>query len=301
MLYNKQFLNIQKTGHKMTFDKYTCEASDPELRRLYIGASDAAAIMGVSPWDTKKTLWETKMGLRPPKEMTYAMQRGIEAEPKARAWLEKETKFFFAPCRIFHEKYPWMMASMDGMTKLGKYSVEIKCPGQMDHLDARAGRVPPKYYPQLQHQMLVTGHKSMYYLSWVETDPILILVEADEEYQKNLLAEEEKFYQSMIEFAEPEANEKDVVQKHNASWIDNAVKLKYLLEYKENVEEQIEDIRNQLIEEADGQTCQGGGIKLTLIKKKGSIDYAKIPELGQIDLEKYRKPETTSWRLTQCD
>lgn len=285
----------------MTFDKYTCEASDPQLRINYIGASDAAAIMGVSTWDTKKTLWEAKMGLRPPKEINSAMQRGIDAEPKAREWLENETGFQFQPQRFFSQEYPWLMASLDGVTEKNMYIVEIKTPGQADHLEAKAGRVPPKYYPQLQHQMLVTGHKNMYYLSWVPNDPVLILVNADEEYQQELLDEEKKFRLCMVRFTEPEMSEKDVLQKHNASWIDKAVKAKYLLEYKKNVEEQLDDLRKELIEEADGQTCQGCGIKLTLIKKKGNIDYAKIPELEQIDLEKYRKHGTSIWRLTECD
>ncbi len=161
----------------MTYDKYTCEVGHPALRREFVGSSDASAIMGVSPWDTPLTLWETKLGLRPAKDLSYAMARGIELESEARAYISEKTGIKFAPARIFSDEYPFMMANLDGLSECGQYSVELKCPGLLDHAKAIAGVVPEKYFPQLQHQMIVSGHKIMYYLSYMPGDPIIVKVE----------------------------------------------------------------------------------------------------------------------------
>ena len=33
------------------------------------------------------------------------------------------------------------------------------------------------------------------------------------------------------------------------------------------------------------------------IERKGTIPYANIPEVKQMDLEKHRKPSTTFWQI----
>jgi len=58
-------------------------------------------------------------------------------------------------------------------------------------------------------------------------------------------------------------------------------------------------LRNDLIEMAQGSNCRGGGIKLSKVVSKGTIDYKAIPELAGVDLEKYRKKPTECWKITQ--
>ena len=49
-------------------------------RKLGIGGSEAAAIMGLSPWATPATIWLDKTGRAAPKEETEAMRIGTELE-----------------------------------------------------------------------------------------------------------------------------------------------------------------------------------------------------------------------------
>lgn len=49
-------------------------------RKLGIGGSDAAAIIGLSPWSTPVTIWLDKTGRAAPKEETEAMRIGTELE-----------------------------------------------------------------------------------------------------------------------------------------------------------------------------------------------------------------------------
>ena len=59
-----------------------------------------------------------------------------------------------------------------------------------------------------------------------------------------------------------------------------------------------EDLRKQLIFLSGESNSRGSGISLCQVVRKGNVDYAKIPELKGIDLEKYRKGSISSWRIT---
>lgn len=281
----------------MTYDKFTCEVSHPALRREYIGSSDASAIMGVSPWDTPLSLWETKLGLRPAKDLSYAMARGIELESEAREKMVYLTGSEYKPTRVFSEDYSFMMANLDGLSTCGLYSVEIKCPGNVDHSKAIAGIVPEKYYPQLQHQMIVTGHKMMYYMSYSPNDPIVLKVEADEEYQQKLIEKEKEFYQCILEFREPDKTDRDYSKRSDVSWRDAAQKFISLKNMKEEIESQLEESRKSLLIMAGDRSTEGCGVKVVKSSRKGNIQYSKIPDLQNVDLDYYRSPPTEQWKI----
>lgn len=60
-------------------------------RRTGIGGSDAAAILGISPWATPVTVWLDKTGRAAPKEETEAMRIGTELEAFVARRYEQET------------------------------------------------------------------------------------------------------------------------------------------------------------------------------------------------------------------
>ena len=94
------------------------------LRSNKVGASDAPAIMEVSPWETPYSLWEKKLGL---KESSYnsAMQRGHELEDKARIELEKILGVLLLPEVRLHDEHHWMMASLDALDSTNSVLAEI--------------------------------------------------------------------------------------------------------------------------------------------------------------------------------
>lgn len=79
-----------------------------------------------------------------------------------------------------YQPFDWMMASLDGIDIDGQAILEIKCPGPSDHELAKAGKIPEKYIPQLQHQLAVTGLKLAYYFSFDGTDGVIVEIERDE-------------------------------------------------------------------------------------------------------------------------
>ena len=60
-------------------------------RRSGIGGSDAAAVLGLSPWSTPVTVWLDKTGRAAPKEETEAMRIGTELEDFVARRYEQET------------------------------------------------------------------------------------------------------------------------------------------------------------------------------------------------------------------
>ena len=63
-------------------------------------------------------------------------------------------------------------------------------------------------------------------------------------------------------------------------------------------EKEVEESKKMVIEEAAGKNCRGHGYKIEKIFVKGRVDYSLIPELENIDLEKYRKEGAAQWRIS---
>lgn len=175
-----------------------------KLRQDKIGASDAAIIMNMSPWKTPKALWEEKVGLRKPSESSWFMQRGIELEKDARELYISAQKIFVEPKVKFHPTIDWMIASLDGIDNEETTIVEIKCPGRKDHELAKEGKIPEKYYPQLQHQMVVCSLPEAHYFSYDGQSGILLTIKRDDLFIERMMEEEERFWYCMRDFTPPD-------------------------------------------------------------------------------------------------
>ncbi len=122
-----------------------------------IGSSDAPVIVGDSPWNTAKTLWEVKTGRRGEEPDNLAKRRGRELEATARAAYEAEVGEQMEPHCLIHDQFDWMRASLDGLSFDGSLLLEVKCPLKLrDHQTALEGKIPEHYYAQLQHQLEVS-------------------------------------------------------------------------------------------------------------------------------------------------
>jgi len=268
-----------------------------DYRKTRIGASDAASIMGVG-FSTPLELWKEKLGLVT-KEVTSRMQRGTDLEPMAREAFIKEQEVFVAPAVIESKEHTWMFASVDGLSYDGKTLVEIKCPNQKDHALALEGKIPEKYFPQLQHQMLVLNLEMMYYFSFDGNQGARVLVYADSEYQRTLIAKERDFYKKLITFEQPELTDRDYIQKTDYDFLHHVHEYRKLLIEEKKIEQLKQTHRDALVHLADKQNVEGGGLRVQQITRRGFVDYSAIPELKSVDLERYRKPSIESVRISE--
>ena len=141
-----------------------------EARKDRIGGSDAAACLGQHPYKDNVALWEEKMGITMPEDISDKdyVQYGTEAEFHLRALFAMdfpEYQVFYDENNMFtNDAYPWMHASLDGelVDKYGRRGIlEIKTTNIMQGMQRAKwdNRIPDNYYCQVLHYLAVTGYE----------------------------------------------------------------------------------------------------------------------------------------------
>jgi hypothetical protein len=92
-------------------------------------------------------------------------------------------------------------------------------------------------------------------------------------------------------------NEQDVVHRDDEEWKEISKQWLNTHRQLETLEQDEKKLRETLIQMAGAQNTSGGGIRLTRSLRNGNVQYTQIPELKDVDLEKYRKEPTEVWRL----
>lgn len=285
------------TAAHAKYELIRLEQGSPEwhaLRKTKITATDAVVIMGASPWKTRTQLYNEK--LSPTEELTTneRMQRGIDLEPVARDLFNLTTGNKMVPKVAVKG---WAMASLDGMNDWDEV-LEIKCPGEKAHATALSGKVPDYYYPQLQHQMYVCNAQKVFYYSFDGFDGVTVEVKRDDAYIEKMVEEELKFYECLISKTPPEQSETEYVERMDEEWNTWATQWMSVTSQMKHLEKEEEELRKQLITLSGASNARGAGIALCQVQRKGTVDYAKIPQLKGLDLEQYRKAPSNSWRIT---
>lgn len=266
------------------------------LRKTKITATDANVIMKASPWNSPSELYKEKIGEKEPIRPNKRMLDGLTLEPIARDLFNLKTGFKMKPTVMVKD---WMMASLDGFDSGTGNILEIKCPGEKDHSIAISGKVPDHYYAQLQHQMYITDTGMAYYFSFDGIDGVTVEVKRDSAYIEKMLEEERKFYECLQNKVPPESTE--YKERNDDKWRKLAIQWKSVTQCIRDLEKEEEFIRKELIDLSGDENCKGAGISLCRFQRKGNVDYSKILELKNVDLEPYRKPETISWRINDLE
>lgn len=279
-----------------------------EMRKSYLGASDAATIMGVCRYGgTPYKLWLEKTGRSPGKKSNAAMQRGKDLEPAARAEFEAITGHkMISDMQAFNEAYPFMTASLDGIDFAQEHIVELKCCNASVHERIANGECPKEYWPQIQHQLAVTGLPFCYLCNYDGVNGVVMEVERDEEYIAKLVAAEVAFWQCVTDDVSPEKTDKEKLKESN---LEQVIAIKdsrwqSLMLESQDIAEQVKllksresEIKRELLDMSQGCAASGFGFRLVPRIAQGRIDYTAIPSLKDIDLEPFRKEPTISWRI----
>jgi putative phage-type endonuclease len=270
-----------------------------DFRRKHITASMAPIILGVSKWSTPYQLFCEITGLSEPKKATEYMQRGLDIEQEARDWFECKTGLHVEPAVVRHDQIHYMAASLDGYDEKTGILLEIKYAGQNDHSSAILGLVPDHYKAQLTHQMLCCGIDTCWYLSYRGEESALIKVTLDEIYAAELLVAIADFWECLNTCTPPPLTDRDYETRDSEEWKALAEKAIILQERIKQDEDHLKIIKEQLQILSNGVNCIGGGIVWSEVTRTGAIDYKAIPELKNIDLERYRKSPTKYFKITK--
>jgi putative phage-type endonuclease len=187
-------------------------------RNKGLGASLAPVIMEVSPWSSPFELWTELTGMCAKPDFNpfavAAMQRGHDLEPRARELAEQLLGAPYPAISGEHDTLEYIRASLDGYNAERNQLLEIKCPGKEDHGKALRGKVPDKYYPQLQQQFLVSGASSGVYFSWdgVSETGVAVEVLPDYTYIQELTERLTAFWSRVQMCIPPDAKPGDVAK-----------------------------------------------------------------------------------------
>lgn len=265
-------------------------------RKNKIGASDAPIIMKLFPYGkTPYMLWNEKLFIKEQEE-NFSMRRGTILEPIARECFQRKMNIIVSPEVIEHKEIGYMIATLDGIDINREIMVEIKCVNKELHKQAKNGKIPDIYYPQLQHQLEVSGLDHMYYFSFDGNDGVIVEIGKDKNYINQMIKEESDFYDCMINFNSPELTDKDF-KIQGQDWLNIANEMSEISEIIKSYEKKYETLKKNLYElSGDTNSCAGKYI-LKQWYEKGRIDYEAIPELKNVNLDNYRKSPIKKSRL----
>lgn len=286
-------------------------------RRRLIGASDMPIIMGDSPYMTALQLWEDKTNRTPitQDETNFAQARGIRWEERVRKIFEKKANMRFEPKNFTHPENPVHSASLDGYNAQYKEGLEIKVTSQKNLDLVNAGKVPELYKAQVHWQIHVAGlTKNNFFCAMVAPDEngeekiidaALTVVYPDQDYINQLIEKADEFWAHVQGDTPPPLGPKDTKELKDPRARKDFSELKYLklkldekkAEVKE-YEKAFNVLKEQCLSHCDHPITACEGVKIQKIVRPGSIDTSKLTEEQLKELDKYKKPETVSYRVS---
>lgn len=168
-----------------------------QRRRKCIGGSDAAAVLGLSPWRTPNDVWLDKIGVVSPPIENEWVRWGKLLEPVIMAEYTLRTGYTLLPRQWkIHKTYPFIGANLDAQIKGAERGVEVKTSISSTNWGPDGSDEIPLYYlAQVHHYLMVTGWKRWTVVALIGGSMFRTYeIEKDPEAEAMLLEEEVGFW-----------------------------------------------------------------------------------------------------------
>ena len=295
-------------------------------RTTGIGGSDSSVILGINPWKSKLELWTEKVTGTMVEKDTPDLHWGKKLEPFImEEYIEitkREVKAGVYEYENLRSKmYPWMTANLDGVIvnqERGNGVLEMKTKSAFIHWDSL---IPDYYYSQVQHYLCVTGltWASFAVLDFGKKELFWCDVERDEEFIKNLVEEESKFWKLVTDKIPPEVENTESCQnflkskyskasegktidlRNNNSATNWAIHLKQIRSEIKSLEENELECKNNLMAiMEDSELGIGDGYKVTWKSPMDRLvfDIERFQKEHHELYKEYAKLEPQSRRFT---
>ena len=180
-----------------------------ELRSKHIGASDIAALFGMSPFTTRWQLWMEKSGKLPPEDLSdnKAVQAGTYLESGIANWAAHRWDMTIEKVADYYtvDDCPGMGASLDFKTD-GDHPVEIKWSAYGNGWEYEGDVItsaPDNYILQVQHQMACTGAEYGWLIALLRNEPRRMKVPRSREIISTIKSHVTAFWDSVRAGEEP--------------------------------------------------------------------------------------------------
>lgn len=183
-----------------------------EYRHRGIGGSDAAAILGISPFRTARDLYYDKLKIVSAENDEgnwVAMKMGHLLEDLVAEIFHRKTGYRIYQIKkmFYHPKYPFMLADIDYFVEMPDQTtaiLEIKTTNYnaKDHWWSGGEEIVPIYYEtQGRHYMTVMGLDRVFFCCLYgnnEDEVIIREIKRDTDYESELIALEKDFWENNI-------------------------------------------------------------------------------------------------------
>lgn len=286
-----------------------------EQRKSRITGSRCGAILGLSPWqkpaDVLRAMVREYHGAETEFTGNPATDHGNNNEQRALLAFMRESGLDVEQCGFF--AYGELMgASPDGLTDDGGV-LELKVPFGLRNEQAAQFKPladQPHYFAQVQMEILAAGRSHAYFAQYVapKGDPLshdyvpeqmkIERVEVDPEWLDKHLPAISAFYALYVEeLNNPEHLEplRVVIDTPESGTI--ITEIDELRARQKADDEREKELLKELAVLCGGKNALIHGRKMTMVERKGNVDYGKVPQLKGVDLEKYRKKSSSFWKF----
>lgn len=182
------------------------EADWLKARRNSIGASEAAAVVGLHPYMDSADVWIEKMSDEEPDteegfdNLNFWLGNEIEDITAKRFTLETDKDIRKDNKILLHPEYDFLSCNLDRVVTGENVPAELKMMRRYD------GEILNHHYIQVQHQLAITGAPYAYYVvlenGWNRAFHYE-RIERNEEFIEELIHSEVQFWRDHIETEEP--------------------------------------------------------------------------------------------------
>ena len=280
-----------------------------DLRKQYIGGSDAASVVGMNPYKSAYSLWAEKTGKMPEFEGNLATDVGAYLEDFIAKRFEQETgkKVRRENASIHNSKYYWAIANYDRVVVGEDAGLECKFTDSLNLKKYKGGEFPERFYAQCVHYLAVSGKKRWYLAVLIgNKDFKVFCIERDEDEIKALMAEEEKMYICIKGNTPPPVDGTDstsdtitaIYPESNGEFISligYEETLQHYMDLKERIddlEEQKKEVENKIkafMKESEKGETERFNVSWTSYERSTFDHKTFSSDHSEIDLSKYYK------------
>ena len=173
-----------------------------QIRKQYIGGSDAGAILGMNPFASPFSVWAEKTGNAEPFAGNMKTKIGTQFEAFVAALFEEETGKRVRKCNftLVNDDYPWACANLD--REIVGEDALLECKFTNSHVNTvkfKNNEYPDQWLCQMMHYLAVTGKQKAYLAVLSECRDFHIFeLERDEEDIKTLMDAESHFWNDYV-------------------------------------------------------------------------------------------------------
>lgn len=282
----------------------------------YIGASEAAAVLGMSRWSTPLAVWAEKTGQIDPEDIGDRVQvkMGNKLEQAVAELFMEETgkKVHRVNETLTHPKYDFIRCNLDRRVVGERAILECKTTSAFKAREWEEDEIPTEYVLQVVHQLAVTGAERGYLAVLIGNHTFKYkVIERDEVLIRDLERREVDFWNNYVKTGVMPSifkpHDKDtlsqlfpVAEEGKAIQLDD--KAAVLIESIQSMKQDVKSLESQIATSENELRAMLGDAEMGLVRDHKvywsnltvrRLDVEEIKETAPEIYQKYAKPKTT--------